>query len=353
MPDIPIRVHVLLYPDQGATGQPWPCPADIEIQLKRTKGTGRAASSVHQTTTAGGATSLVRLAEGHYQVSITDPRFTLWEAGELTVESRPTETAVAAVVAGDEAEYEAEQEAKEALEAAGAAAETQAELRDVSMVPQGSYRLIVIRLVTPDGQPVTGGTVDITAGDGFDQTFTPCSDGTIYAVSPTGPVMLQLASVQLQGQLYCPQAFVIPYTVPAASKVKPLEIIYWPAIQIMATPTVTGPDGKQSLPGTSVTVTYQVNAQDSGVSRTHTLENATGDIRFEYSFPGTYTITVTPPPAFGGLPVAPPPAPYTINLKAGATHQVAADFTVVPTQPAIITTWCAIRLGASLPGVSV
>ena len=341
MPDITIRVHVLLYPDQAA-GQPWPCPADVEIQLKR-KGTGaRAAIPVHRTTTAGGATPPVQLAEGHYQVSITDPRFTLWEAGELTVESRPTETAVAAVVvAGDESEPEAEKEALAALAEAGAAAETQAELREVGLYPRAGHRLIMIRPVTPDGQPVTGGTVTITAGDDFDQTFTPCSDGTIYAVSPVsplGPVLLQLASVQLQGQLYCPQASVIPYTVPAASEVKPLEIIYWPAIQIVATPTVTGPDGTHPLPGTSVTVTHQVNAQDSGVSRTKILtDDADGEVRFEYSFPGMYTITVTPPPAFGGLPIGSPPPPHTINLKAGATHPVRADFAVVPTQTAGIS----------------
>lgn len=207
------------------------------------------------------------------------------------------------------------------------------------MVPQGGYRLIVIRLVTPDGQPVTGGTVTITA-DGFNQTFAPCSDGTIYAVSPLGPVMLQLASVQLQGQLHCPQAFAMPYTVSAASEVKPLEIIYWPAIQIVATPTVTAPNGTRSaLPGTSVTVTYQINDQDSGVSRTHTLtsDDANGEVRFEYSFPGMYTITVSPPPTFGGLPVGPPSPPYTVNLKAGATHPVPADFAVVPTHPASIS----------------
>ncbi len=104
MADIPIRVHVLLYPDQDqGAGQPWSCPAGVEIQLKR-KGTGaRTASPVRQTTTAGGVTPPVPLAEGHYHVSIVGPRFSLWEAGELRVESRRTDTAVAAVVvAGDE-----------------------------------------------------------------------------------------------------------------------------------------------------------------------------------------------------------------------------------------------------------
>ena len=240
MPDITIRLHVLLYPDQGA-GQPWPCPADVEIQLKRTKVPGaRAASPDHQTTTAEGAiTSPVTLPEGHYQVSITDPRFTLWEAANLVAEA-PKEAAGAARAPETS---EAASGAGAGSGAAGAGAGAGARV-GLGRGGAGLGMGLGLGLGRRGDAGRTAGCQDGTAG-GLppyrDQAghagrpacnrrdrdhsrgrlrwdVAPCSDGTIFAVRRLGPVMLQLASVQLQGQLHCPPAFAMPYTVSAASR---------------------------------------------------------------------------------------------------------------------------------------
>ena len=341
-----ISVRVLLHPGGGG-GQPWPCPAGVNIQLKRTGTGARSAQPVNLTTAAGGVTPPVSLVHGTYQVRITDSRFALWETASPAVSSDPAELIVAAVVvtrnvaATGQRKEAVEATALEvtALQEAEAAAETEAELRDVSFVPEAGYRAVVVRLATSDGQPVSTGTARITAAASFDETFTAFPDGSIYAVSPMGPVIVTLVSVDLGEHRYCPQAFEFPYTVTAASEVKSLDLLYWPAIQIVAKPTIADPNGSLCpLYGTSVTVLYQLNEQSGGVSRKRVLElgAANDEVLFEYSFPGTYTITMTPPVEFHGLPIQPLPALPPVPLPAGSCYQVPAAFKVVPTVSAAI-----------------
>jgi hypothetical protein len=345
-PSAKVRAHVrvLLCPESGA-GQPLLCPAGVNIRLTK-KVRGTRPSPVSLTTNTGGATGAVHLEEGHYQVTISDPGFTGWDPGELTVTRRREVAQVMAVAETVEVAADAppnvvaEAEARAAAEAAAEAeARTDAgELLDVTLAPQSGRRLVVVRLVTDSGEQIPDGTITI-AGTGPSEVFQACSDGNIYAAARKGAVTFHFPSVTVKGQLYCTQAAVVPYTVSTA--VKPLEFIYWPAIQIMANPTVLQPDGcKVSLTGASVRVDFQVSLQDVANSRTKTLaaDAVTPDaggapISFEYAFPGYYTATVTAPLTWQNLPIQQPaPGPVQKQLSAGCSWEVPAGFAVVPTQ---------------------
>ena len=132
-----------------------------------------------------------------------------------------------------------------------------------------------------------------------------------------------------------------------APEVKPLEFIFWPAIQIVATPTILQPDGSNPpLTGTSVTVQYRVSDQDAPTSRIKVLPAAATEICFEYPFPGEYQVAVTPPTEWGNLPVQAEPAPVTVQtlptgqwtpLSPGSPWEVPAAFAVAPTQDIMIS----------------
>ena len=88
-----------------------------------------------------------------------------------------------------------------------------------------------------------------------------------------------------------------------------LDLDYWPAIQIVAAPTVTTSGPPEAAPsplyGTNVTVEYRVSAQAISTSRTKALTKpanpkSPAEIIFEYPFPGDYRVTVEPPPTWTG-----------------------------------------------------
>jgi hypothetical protein len=353
MPSAEFRVRVLLSPGPGAR-QPWPCPAGVTLQLKR-KGTGaRSAGPLDLTTGAGGITGPEELRGGtSYQVQITDPRFHLWQpAGDLDV-STPAAEAAAAVVRvpargrDAAAEDEAVEKAAEEALAEAAAAASAPPLLDVTLVPQAGRRLVVVRRVTDDGQPVTAGMVTIrSAGTGFSEPFSSFADGNVYAVAPIEAITVDLASPELREQMLCPQAFQVPYTVVRAEEVRPLEFIFWPAVQIVAKPIITDSGGgKAPLYGATVQVQHQVNGGDV-VSRVKTLEqdpsDPSGEVWFEYYLSGEYDVTVKPPdPTYQGLPISPREQVAEVPLVAPFRHEAQADFHVVPTEP--------LTVGVQLP----
>jgi hypothetical protein len=297
MPKVEMRARVLLCPvkpDDDTRHLAWPCPPGVAVQLKR-KGRGSAGASPEYLQTGDdGVTYPVELDEATYQVTVTEPGYEQWSSEEL--------------------------EAKQA-----------AEPLDVCLIPQRGLCFLVIRLITESGQPLDEGTVEITpAGNSYVTTFTSNPEGYVYALVPPGQVTLGLKSEDIYGQQFCPQDFLVPYTVTPVPRGKVLEFIYWPQITIVATPTVTQPDGTQAaLTGTSVPVEYQVSAQYPGTSHTKTLGAGGGTISFEYPFPGVYTATVTPPPTWQNLPITggQPIPPKT--LSAGQTWDVPAEFAVV------------------------
>ena len=332
--EIQARVRVLLYPEQGST-QPWPCPPGVSIQLKK-KGVGSSRLSPWNLVTGlGSVTAPTQLERGTYQVNITDPKFQLWTSPDLHVPP-PAEKVVAVGVA----EGETGEEVVEVVAEAG-------ELLDISLFPQGDRRLVVVRLVNEDGDYLPEGTIKIAAPGGPSETFTACEDNNIYAAAPKGAVRFEFASAPINGVLHCPQASLVPYKVSDAPEVKPLEFIFWPAIQIVATPTILQPDGSNPpLTGTSVTVEYQVSDQDAATSRTKVLPAAATEICFEYPFPGEYRVTVAPPAEWDNLPVQAEPAQVTAQtlpagqwtpLSPGPPWEVPAAFAVVPTQDITIS----------------
>lgn len=338
--EIQVPVRVRLYPEYGSA-HPWTCPAGVAIQLKR-KGIGASKISPKNLVTGhGGVTEPAQLPVGTYQINITDPRFALWEAADLTV-SPPPESAEVVMVTVSGAETEEAEEEVLAIAEAVAEAELAEEVAsdaghvlDVPLFPQGGRRLVVIRLVTEDGDHVAAGTVTIAATDGtsFDQSFGPCPDGYIYAVAPKVPVTLSFASAEVDGPRYCPQAFLVPYTVATVPEVKALEFIYWRQITISARPTITVGGAQAPLTGTTMTVEYQeASGQAGGTSRTKTLAAGDDEISFAYAFPGYYTVTVTAPSTWGNLPIQPGPALPGQQLFAGDSWEVPAEFTLAPTQ---------------------
>jgi hypothetical protein len=342
------RVRVFLCPEKD-TGQPWLCPAGVGIQLTR-KGRGtRATTMALAVGELGeqGVTRPVDLEEGPYEVRITDPRFTKWDPTLVTVTSRPALAEVIAVAETVEVAARApvtEVAEAEAIAAAKAVEEAEArreagELLDIMLAPQSGRRLVVVRLVTDSGEQIPDGTLTI-AGPGPSEDFQACSDGNIYAAAAIGAVTFHFASVTVSGQLHCTQAAVVPYTVSTVTEVKPLEFIYWPAIQILANPTIVQSDGgKVALTGASVKVDYQASPQEVPYSRIKTLAQGAAPpadggapISFEYPFPGYYTATVTAPLTWQDLPIQPGPGPIQKQLQSGCSWEVPAEFTVAPTQ---------------------
>jgi hypothetical protein len=328
--EIQARVRVVLHPEHDST-QRWPCPPGVSIQLRK-KGVGSSKLSPWSLVTGpDGVTAPTQLEIGNYQVNITDPKFQPWTSPDLNVPAPAEKVGVAEGRTGEGV-------------ITVVAAE---ELLDVPLFPQGDRRLVVVRLVNEDGDYLAEGTMTITAPGGPTETFTACEDNHIYAAAPKGAVRFGFASAFINGVLHCPQASVVPYTVSDATEVKPLEFIFWPAIQIVATPTIVQPDGTTvPLTGTSVAVEYQVSGQDAATSRTKVLPAEATEICFEYPFPGQYLVTVTPPAEWGNLPVqaAPPPAtaqPLPIGqwtpLSPGPPWEVPAAFAVVPTQDVTIS----------------
>lgn len=357
-PKIRARVRVFLCPEKDSDkkdiGQPWLCPAGVDVQLTRKgRGATRTTPIVLAVGELGehGVTRPVALEEGQYEVKIPGPMFTGWDAAKLLVTSRPAAAEVIAVAEVVEVTAEADRDAVAAAEEiAGEQAVAEAEARkdagellDVKLAPQVGRRLVVVRLVTDGGEQVPDGTVTIAGPAETDtsENFQACSDGNIYAAARKGAVTLHFASAPVNGQLHCAQAAAVPYTVSTVTEVKPLEFIYWPAIQIVASPTILQPDGcRVPLTGTSVKVDYQVSPQDIAASRTKTLapnavnsDGSAAPISFEYPFPGYYTVTVTPPLTWQSLPIQPGPPPIHKQLSSsGSPWQVPADFAVVPTR---------------------
>jgi hypothetical protein len=310
MPNADITVRVLLRPDKGAR-QPWPCPPGVKIELKR-KGRGATAAQSRQATTDTDAVArFADVAEGVHQVRITGlPGQTWWELAD---------------------ELEVINDAEELLE--------------IELVPKDDRRLLVARLITEDGEHITGGTMTVASAgdDSFNETFSPCSDRTIYAVAPKGPVTLTFTSVEVNGRWYCPQASVVPHTVSAVAEVRPLEFIYCPQVTISAKPTITtgaGPD-PETLFGTSMTVEYQPPGPSSGTSVfTKTLnqgdsdpDTSQGTISFAFPFRGRYRATVKPPSMWtNNLPIQPTLLEQGKELSAGGSWEVPASFSVVPAQ---------------------
>jgi hypothetical protein len=332
--EIQAQVRVVLYPEPDST-QAWPCPPGVSIQLRK-KGVGSSKLSPWDLVTgAGGVTAPTLLEVGSYKVNITDPKFQLWTSPDLNVPA-PAEKVLGIGVA--------EGRTGEGVIAVVAEAE---EPLDVLLFPQGERRLVVVRLVNQDGDYLAEGTMNITASGGPTETFTACEDNNIYAAAPKGAVRFEFASAPINGVLYCPQASVVPYTVSDAQEVKPLEFIFWPAIQIVATPAIVQPDGYTvPLTGTSVAVEYQVSDQDAATSRTKVLPAGATEICFEYPFPGQYLVTVTPPAEWENLPVQAAPPPVTAQplpsgqwtpLSPGSPWEVPAVFAVVPTQDVTIS----------------
>jgi hypothetical protein len=344
--EIQARVRISLYPEQDSEHH-WACPVGIAIQLKKTSPRGPKVAPVNLVTSHEGITESVQLPAGTYQVNVTDPRFTLWEAAaDLTIPDRPEAAAAAATAAAAQAAGEVTQAlGKAAAEtgtdlAADVAISVHGELLDVGLIPQSGRRLVVLRLVTEDGDQVTAGAVTITAADetGFSQGFGPCPDGYVYAVAPKGPVTFSFASTEVDGQPYCPQAVVVPYKVATVAQVKALEFIYWRQITIAAEPVITVDGTQVPLTGTAMTVQYQeTSGQAGGVSRTKTLAEGDTEISFEYAFQGYYTVTLVPPPTCNNLPIQPGPALPTRHLLGGDSWQVPAAFTLAPTQDITIS----------------
>ncbi len=326
MPNADIRLRVLLRPDDGAGRQPWPCPPGVTLELQR-KGSGATAtaSATHQVTTqAEGMTEPVQLAEGTYQViSIAGlPGSTWWEPKQLKV---PRRTA-SANPAGQEDQVG---DAEERLE--------------VELVPKDGYRLLVARLVTEDGEHVPGAAMAITAAGepAFDETFGPCSDGTIYAVAPKGMVTLAFESVEVNGKPYCPQAFAIPYPVATLAEVKALEFMYWPQVTIFAKPTITTGTNTvpQPLVGTNVTVEYRRSAPAEGklvLTKMLSQDDSDGMISFDFAFPGHYTAIVKAPDTWDNLPIENQFVEQSQNLEPGGCWEIPAAFSVVATEPITI-----------------
>jgi hypothetical protein len=302
MPRVPMQARVLLCPvrpDDNTRHLAWPCPPGVAVQLKR-KGRGSAGVSPEYLQTGDdGITDPVELDEATYQVTITEPGYDAWGSGELEVKQA-------------------------------------AEPLDICLIPRRGLCFLVIRLITESGEPIENGSVEVTpVGSSSGTTFTSNWEGYVHVLAPPGQITLGFKSEEIYGQPFCPQDFLLPYTVTPVPKVKVLEFIYWPQITIVATPTVTQPDGSQvALTGTKVTVEYQVSPQSPGTSRTTTLGQGSSPpgastIKFEYPFPGVYTATVTPPPTWQNLPITGgqpiPPA----TLSAWETWNVPAEFAVV------------------------
>lgn len=342
---IQARVRISLNPEQDSA-HPWACPAGIAIQLKATNARGAKVTPVNLVTGHEGITESVQLPIGTYQVNVTDPKFSLWEAADLTVQDRSETAAAATAAAAAEAASEVRQDLEKVADETGTelladvAISAHGQLLDVRLVPRDGRRLVVLRLVTEDGDQVTAGVVTIAAADqtSFSQAFGPCPDGYIYAVAPKGPVTFSFASAEEDGQRYCPQAFVVPYTVATVAQVKALEFIYWPQITIAAEPTITVDETEFPLTGTAMTVQYQETpGQAGGISRTKTLADGDDEISFDYAFQGYYTVTFMPPPTWANLPVQPGPALPTRHLLGGDSWQVPAAFILAPTQDITIS----------------
>jgi hypothetical protein len=347
-----IRAHVRLRPDADST-QHLPCPSGVTFLLKK-KGPGAARFKAREVRTVReGVTGAAELTEGTYTVTITDALFEHWEALDLVIPPLPEGAAEPDSQGTDE-----EIEERALVAAIGAAAKDQ--LPQILLHPKDERHLVLVKFTTEEGQPIPDGSVRVSVPETKLAPFLPCSDGLIYAVAPHGQVMLGLVPIDVGGVKRCPQEFNVLYWVPREGHVAPVVFTYWPAIQITAQPTINTSDGQSApLIKTSMTVEYQADAQAGGVSRTKVLGRGETELSFLYCFPGTYTVTVTPPPDFNGLPIKPGPEPVTFNASSGGpSHKIPAAFQLAYERLIAVRVRLGTRIGASQtlacpPGVTV
>jgi hypothetical protein len=289
------QVQVLLTPQEGAT-QEWACPGGVNVRLKegqRTAGSGK--------TNAEGVIDDIELEAGKtYQVSITDPEFSLWRTAKLIPR-------------------------------------TTTNLK-VRLSPKPDYGFLLLRLVTSTGEPVSSGSVTVTT-TGAPATFTSYASGFAYLVAPPGQGTLEF---QLEAnQQLCPRDFFIPYVITAAKEVKALEIVYWPTIMIVVSPTIATPGSsiQAALPETRVRVEYSVSPGETGTWREKVLEKTAAgamqpsEISFEYAFPGYYTVTAIAPTTYDNMLVEQPKQSVleSVRLSPGV-HPMSAAFETVPAE---------------------
>lgn len=294
-----IRARVLLRPDKDSA-ELLTCPADVSFRWKK-KG-ARNNTTEDLMTGSEGVIEPGELSTGTYTLTIADPRFTRWDVSEIFVEESVGEV-------------------------------------EILLTPRPGDRLVLVKLLTPDDQPVPAGFVKIT-GPRSSDLFYPCSDGYIYAMASPGKVDLEFESVDVDGQLHCPQTHGFPYFVPAGAEVRSIPLIYWPAVHIVVKPRMTNP-GQDQVPLTGTSVTVESRSADGTVvtSRAKTLTAGNDEVWFDYCFEGQYKITISPPAVFQDLRLQPAPAPEPASgwrhLEPG-THRIAADFEP-ETQQALIS----------------
>jgi hypothetical protein len=205
---------------------------------------------------------------------------------------------------------------------------------EIKLAPHGDRCLVLLKLTeAPTRQPVSGAAVRVSTTSAV---FTSAADGLIYATAPEGDVTLQFApAADASSGRILPADPSVAYTVQASSTLNPVPVYYWPAIEILVTPTVTTPAGNVPLAGTCVTVEYRGSPGVPGFSRTTDLGLSAGPATFEYPFPGVYVVTVAPPPTAAGLPLKNPADQVTSRaFSSGGQWQVNASFQVTDTEQA-------------------
>jgi hypothetical protein len=300
---VKIKVEVLLCPHQrylrsAPPGASWPRPAKLPVQLTRTGGGPADAVSLGKTNAKGVTKLSGELERDTYKVEIPGYDF---EADDLDL-----------------------------------AKATDGQTLPVRLAPCAGRSLVVLQFTEyPADAGLGGANMRITSPGGFSAPSTSTPDGRVYATAPADPVTFDFDPVPVAGGgRIIPADRTVPYTVEESDIVQVIPVAYWPAIEISVEPTVNTPSGSAALTDARVTVEYRGSPGVPGSSATQSLPRGGTTVSFEYTFPGVYVVTVTPPADFAGWPIKAVPSVTTAALPSGRSLPVPVQFDVVATQSA-------------------
>jgi hypothetical protein len=169
--------------------------------------------------------------------------------------------------------------------------------REVTLAPAQGDCLVPLHLIEePAGTPLSGVKVRAAVGTAT-REFTSMADGTVIATAPEGDVTFQFAPVTTEdGRRLTPLDTSVSFGASASATVTVASINYRQAIRISVQPTIKTPGGTMPLSDATVTIEYRGGPGAASFTQTKRLEGGDAESGlFEYSTPGVFVVSVTPP----------------------------------------------------------
>jgi hypothetical protein len=171
--------------------------------------------------------------------------------------------------------------------------------REVTLAPSQGDCLVPLHLIEePAGTAVRGAKVRVSTSTAT-REFISLADGSVLATAPEGDVIFHFDSVTTEdSRQLIPADTFVSFGASSSGAVTVATINYRHAIRISVQPTINTPGGLKQLTATRVTVEYRGGAGAASFSETRELDsNQAASGLFEYSAPGVYVVSITPPAA--------------------------------------------------------